>query len=473
MLFRSWDGDRFIFASEIKGILEYVTPVLDKDSVDEFFTFQYTIAPKTLFSGISSVQPGHLIEFSLKEKKLREECYWNLKSGIQQISEDAVIKRLEALIKEAVGLRLVSDVPLGIYLSGGLDSSYIAAVAKELKEEIKAYTVSFNHTSDEAPFTREVAEHLDLDHQEIVVESEGVELMPKLTWHLDAPAANIASLPLYVMAASSKKYLTVALMGDGGDEVFAGYEKYRFMALRDKLSFVPPIITKSLAKSLPFKKEYRLRLNEFLLKDDRSAYLSYISSFNEDERSVLYTDLKARPQAKGLEEYFRVYGPVQGAMAFDLKTLLPNDYLMKVDKTTMASAIEARVPYLDHKLVEFSLTIPPGYKIQHLVTKALFRKVVEKKLPKSITHRKKQGFNVPTSKWLNEGLLEVADNVLDGVPKFLDKQYSKDILHRFKGSPRYFSRQFWSLFSFTLWYRMYFESDRKRLDLNYYLDGGA
>lgn len=468
-LYYYFDGTKFIFASEIKAILEEVKPALDKEALDEFLTFQYTLAPKTLFQGIKKLEAGRLMEFDLKSRQINTEFYWDLSVERSEKSEDYFIRKIEEGIRESVKLRLVSDVPLGIYLSGGLDSSYIAAVARELKEDIKAYTIGFNHPTDETAYARQVAEHLDLDHREIIVEADEVGLLPKVTWHLDKPVVDVAAVPLYIMARASKKYLTVAMMGDGGDELFAGYEKYRLLALREKMK-IPAPLAKPLVHITPIRKENKRRLLEFAKGSDAEAYLSYISSFNGKEKKELYRDMKDMEQIKNIEKYFLPNrSALQNAMIFDLKTLLPDDYLMKVDKATMANAIEARVPYLDHLLVELAFSIPTEYKLKHLKTKALFRKVLAKKLPKSVVKRGKHGFNVPTKEWLNKGLYEVADQLLDATPGIINKDCTKRILHKYKSNPRYYSRQFWSVFSFTLWYKMYFESDGHKFDLDYYV----
>lgn len=465
-----FDGEKFIFASEIKAILEEIKPKLNKKAVDEFFTFQYTIAPRTLFEGIKKIKAGELIEFDIKSREITSEVYWRLSTGILEKSEDFFIKKIEEKIKEAVELRLISDVPLGIYLSGGLDSSYIASVARELKDDIRAYTIAFNHESDEVEYAKKVAEHLDLEHREIFVEADEIKLLPKVTWHFDMPVVNIASVPLYIISKVSKKYLTVALMGDGGDELFGGYEKYKLLALREKIKAMPEFLLKALAKITPLKKENKERLREFIEKNDAKAYLSYISSFSKKEKKELYNGIEINNQEEKLSSYFAsANNSLQAAMLFDLKTLLPDDYLMKVDKATMANAVEARVPYLDSELVELCFSMPQEYRVSGIKTKVLFRKVLSKKLPKEIVKRKKHGFNVPTLAWLDKGLYSIAEQLFELTPKIINKEYAKKILRNFKNNPRYYSRQFWSIFSFNLWYRMYFESERKSFDLDYYL----
>ena len=465
-LYYYWDGKTFLFASEVKAILQYAKPELCNPALDQFFTFQYTISPVTLFESIHKLQAGHYLKLDFENNSIEVKDYWNLKTSPVQFDESTFINMLENKIKEAVKLRLISDVPLGIYLSGGLDSSYIAAVAKELKDDIKAYTVSF-FDEDESEFASEVASALDLEHRIIRCRMDSVQLLPRVIWHLDKPAVNIASVPLYAMARESKKYLTVALMGDGGDEIFAGYEKYRLLAIREKLKKFPVPVRRFIA-CIPLKKETRRRLKRFLTSDDVNAYLSYISSFDSEERRQLLPQLRPRKYEQLLRSFLSE-DILQGAFLFDIKTLLPDDYLMKVDKTTMASAVEARVPYLDHELVELAMRIPPELKLRGLKTKAFFRKVVKKKLPKRIVRRKKHGFNVPTRKWMSSGLEELALQLVDVAPDIINRRFAENIIKKFRNNPRYYSRQLWSIVTFIIWYRMYFEMCRPEFDINRYV----
>ncbi len=266
-------------------------------------------------------------------------------------------------------------------------------------------------------------------------------------------------------------------MGDGGDEIFAGYEKYRLMKMREKAKLLPEPFRLPLSRLLPVKKENKERLKGFLVNNDAAAYLSYVSSFSLDERKELFTRDFSQEQLGRVGQYFNKNprNPLQAAFVFDIKTLLPDDYLMKVDKATMANAIEARVPYLDHELVELAMTIPPEYKIKGLKTKAFFRKVVKRKLPEKIVERKKHGFNVPTRRWLDAGLDEIAYQLIDTAPDIINRESARRIIKNFKNNPRYYSRQFWTVFTFILWYKMYFETETPgfdktpRFDIDYYV----
>ncbi len=471
-LYYFFDGEDFIFASEIKAILKHVKPGPDFTAVDQFFTYQFPIGPNTMFEGIKKVNPGEMLIYNLKTKILKKEKYWELKLEFGKESEGFYIRKIEELLKESIKMRLRSDVPLGLYLSGGLDSGYIAALASELNPEIKTFTIGFNHASDETDYAEKTAEHLGLEHKEIMVEPGEKELLPGITWHLDMPVANVAAVPTYIMAQNSKKYLTVALTGDGGDEIFAGYDKYKLMVLRQKLKFLPHFLKKIGVKaaSIKLKPETSGRLEEFLLGDEIDAYRAYSSSFTENEKNELYKGIRARNQRENLTRYFHPDMPLlQKLLNLDIKTLLPDDYLMKVDKMTMASAVEARVPLLDHRIVEFAMSIPPSLKIRGTKTKYIFRKAMGKKLPQEIINRKKHGFNLPTADWLENGLEEIAIQMFDLGNPLINTDCCRAIVSKFKTNPRYYSRQFWSSFSFFLWYKMYFEMERPSFNLNDYL----
>jgi len=473
-LYYLFNGEEFIFSSEIKAILLNVRPKLNLGALDQFFTYQFPLGPATLFDGIKKVNPAEIIVFNLKSKTLKKERYWELGLGYSGRGEKFYINKIEDLLRESIKLRLVSDVPLGIYLSGGLDSSYVAALAAELNPDIKTFTIGFNHHTDEIYYAKKTAEHLGVDHTEITVEPCKKDILPRVTWHLDMPVSNIAAVPTYIMAKSSKRHLTVALTGDGGDELFAGYDKYKLMVLREKLRFVPQFIKKIgiKAASLKLSPETSTRLENFLVDDEKDAYLSYSSSFSTAEKRNLYNKNKIPLQdpSDNIGDYFNMSMPIlQKLLNLDIKTLLPDDYLMKVDKMTMASAIEARVPILDHEFVEFAMGIPPSLKIKGLRTKYIFRKAMAKKLPREIIHRKKHGFNIPTSDWLEKGLEDVAIQIFDLGNPLINPDYCKGIVSKFKSNPRYYSRQFWSTFSFFLWYKMYFEMEKPSFNLDDYL----
>lgn len=466
-LYYHFDGSSLVFASEVKAILEYRRFPLDMAALDDFFTFQYVLAPKTLFDGIRKVRPAEALVFDIKKKELSGSIYWKPNTSMMEVRESQLAVELEKAIKESVRMRMVSDVPLGIYLSGGLDSSYITALASEARKDISTFAVGFGHHTDETGYARVVAEAFGTDHKEVMVDGIKMDVLPTVTWHLDFPAVDIASIPLYIMAKESKKYLTVALTGDGGDEIFGGYDKYKAMAARGYYTKVPGALRRPadmLAKAR-MGSEKHARFRGLMGKDWLSSYLSYISTFSEEEKRRLYTtdfirsaDLDERSK---LASFVRGRGSMEDVIYLDMKTQLPEDYLMKVDKMTMASSVEARVPLLDHRVVELSLRIPANMKVRGMGTKHMFRKMAAKRLPKEIVKRRKSGFTLPTEKWMAEGMRDIAIQMFESAPReILDRREARKIIDSYSRSKRYYTRQLWSVFSFTLWHRMYFGKDR-------------
>ncbi|MEE9406235.1 MAG: asparagine synthase (glutamine-hydrolyzing), partial [Candidatus Aenigmarchaeota archaeon] len=475
-LYYHFDDSKFIFASEIKAILEYRKFPLDKESLDDFFTFQYVLAPKTLFGGVRKLRPAEALVLDLKTRKLSSSIYWRPNTSLMEVSERHFAKELEKLIKESVDMRMVSDVPLGIYLSGGLDSSYITALASENRKDLRTFTVGFGHHTDETKYARMVADEFGTDHKEVIVEDMKMDVLPTVTWHLDVPVVDIAAIPLYIMAKESKKHLTVALAGDGGDEIFGGYDKYKAMAARRYYTKVPGALRKPanlLAKRRMGKEKYR-RFKELMGKDWLSSYLAYISTFSEEEKRRLYATEFVR--AANLDERAKLAtlvkgrGSMENIIYLDFKTQLPEDYLMKVDKMTMANAIEARVPLLDQKVVELSMRIPASMKVSRMKTKYMFRKMAAKKLPREIVQRKKSGFTLPTEKWMKEGMREVALQMFESAPKeIIDRKEARKIIEKYERSKRYYTRQLWSIFSFVLWHKMYFGKEKLSLNMEKHL----
>jgi len=475
-LYYHFDDRKFIFASEIKAILEYRKFPLDKVSLDEFFTFQYVLAPRTLFGGIRKLRPAEAIVLDLKSGKLSSSIYWKPNTSKMEVGERQLAGELEKLIRESVEMRMVSDVPIGIYLSGGLDSSYITALASEGRKDLKTFTVGFGHHTDETGYARMVAEAFGTDHREVIVDDVKMDILPTVTWHMDVPAVDIAAIPLYVMAKESGKHLTVALAGDGGDEIFGGYDKYKAMSARGRYSRVPGPIrmpVNILAKRKMGKENYG-RFRELMGKDWLSSYLAYISTFSEEEKRRLYSTEFVR--AADLDERAKLATLVKGKgsmdniICLDFRTQLPEDYLMKVDKMTMANAIEARVPLLDQKVVELSLRIPAGMKVSGLKTKCMFRKMAARKLPKEIVQRKKSGFTLPTEKWMEEGMRGLALQMFDSAPReILDRKEAVKIIENYSRSRRYYTRQLWTVFSFILWHKMYFSPGKHSLKMGDYL----
>lgn len=456
---------RLYFSSEIKGLLAAgVRRKANLEALNDFLSLQYSLGPQTLFEGVFKVQPGELIVFSkgvLKKKK-----FFSLPSASpEEKSEGQWISDLSESFAKSVERRLLSDVPLGVYLSGGLDSSYAAAVMSRLGGKVKTFSVNFGLDSDDVKFSRMVAENLGTEHTELQVDSSNYRAFPQVAWHMDEPAADIAALPTYLMAQQAKKHVTVILAGDGGDEVFGGYARYSRLAALNKWHWAVKHF-KHLPVALGSFGD-RERAKEILESsgDKAELLLSYSSAVSEKEKAQ-FALAKLRAGNKTLSKIspFFAKGDFLSQMAgFDLCTLLPDDYLMKVNKASMAFGLEPRVPFLDQDFVSLAQALPQRLKVDGFKTKVLMRKMVSRVLPPSVAKRKKQGFNVPTRAWLAGGLWEIAGQMLDSRQAqkrgLLDQGFVKKVLENSKRKETLWSKRFWTLFSLECWHRIFIDAE--------------
>jgi len=482
------------FASEIKALLLHplVKREINLQALNEYLTLRYSLGPNTLFAGVKKLQPGHFLEFDAVNGVTRVEKYWDFVFAPVRESESFFVEKIRSLLFESVKLRLMSDVPLGVYLSGGLDSSFIVALAARAVREsgvasdsLKTFSVSFGELSDESRFARLVAEECGTSHEELSVDvSHAVKVLPLVAWHLDEPVADAAAIPTFLMARVVKPRATVVLSGDGGDEVFGGYARYVFLT-KKRWSVFSRMGRVSKFFAGPFRlvlsKEVFDRLKETLKasRDRAELFLAFASAFSEDEKKKFLTpefleEFKAFPSI--LEEvkpfFDKKTSYANELFYFDLKTLLPDDYLMKVNKMSMAHSVESRVPYLDSKFVEFAATIPHDLKVEGSHTKKIMRKAMQGFVPREVIERGKWGFNVPTRAWLESELGEIAkqllskesikkrkyfnDNLINFVQKVL-KHYSSKRFDYAGHQEKYYSRQFWSLFALELWHRVFID----------------
>ena len=462
------NGD-LVFGSEQKAILSHTgfKREIDPVALDEYLSLRYEIAPRTLFKGLFKLLPGYYAVF---DGNLKTSKYWDFSNKPENHSENYFIGQTRSAIRESVKARLMSDVPLGAFLSGGLDSSYVVALMSEFGK-VNTFSVGFNQEDDETKYAKVIAETFGTNHREIFVDLKP-SLLPIVTWHLDEPIADIAALPTYLMAKETKKHVTVVLTGDGGDEVFGGYPRYVWLPKLFKTPGAKLLSKAARLASLLKGKEYCERLKQALEasgeKNPAKVFLAYASAFSEKEKKSLYSPwLKSKTNASSVEKTVSGFlekekNFLDSMLYFDLKTLLPDDYLMKVDKTTMSFGVESRVPYLDEGVLDLASRIPAGIKVG-FKTKGFMRKVVRDLLPKEIVERKKQGFNVPTSKWLKGELGEVAEQFLsaESIQKrgLFDAYPARKVLENYRMSPGIYGRQFWALFALELWCRMYLDNN--------------
>ncbi|HEV7377497.1 MAG TPA: asparagine synthase (glutamine-hydrolyzing) [Pyrinomonadaceae bacterium] len=483
----------FIFASEVKAILAtgLVERAIDPESLNQFLTFLWTPDPHTLFRGIRKLPPAHVLSFGDNELTVRE--WWDV--SFDEIeegrSEGWWQERVLETLNRVVGMEMVADVPLGSFLSGGIDSSTIVALMKNHSNgrRVSTYTIGietedlrYDIIPDDVVWARRVNELLDTDYHEIMLSADVAELLPKLVYHMDEPAIDMA-IPSYLVSRAARETLTVMLSGMGGDEVFAGYPRQMAMRLASALDPVPGLIRRPLMKTLasvlpgglPGKFTAPLRNAKKFARsaalDFENRYLGYGTYFTDKAKGRLYTD-EMRESVRGLDAYthHRRYfervkdaAPLNRLLYVDLKTFLPCLNLTTTDKTSMAANLEVRVPFLNHELVELAARMPPDLKLHGLKRKYILKRVAEKLLPKDVVWRKKAGFGAPIRSWLRGPLRPMIDDLLseETVKRrglFKPQEVRRIIAANLSGREDY-NLQVFQLLTLELWQRTFIDSN--------------
>jgi asparagine synthase (glutamine-hydrolysing) len=414
-------GGTLIFGSEIKAILQHpaVTANLDLEALNNFLSFKYVPSPQTMFEGIYSLPPGHSL--TCDENGVGVRRYWDLtfvNSTARKLQEGVYAEQLEALLRECVKLHLVSDVPFGAFLSGGLDSSTVVALMSQvLSEPVKTYSVGFEGDAEafsELPYARLVAEKYRTDHHEVFIgPNHLINLLEKVIWHLDQPIADDAALANYMVSELASRQVKMVLTGEGGDELFAGYARYSGERL-SPLFNVLPSSAKSLALAaaakIPRLRRQKLALFALCQSDEVTRLVNWFPLFNSEAKlELLSEDLRQLLARYDVRQVFAEHlyrtdakGPLNRMLYVDTKLWLPDDLLARGDKTSMAASLEARVPLLDHKLVEFAASLPESLKVKGFARKYLLKKVSRAWLPRQIVQRKKKGFPMPFTLWFRK-----------------------------------------------------------------------
>ena len=455
-------NNNLIFASEIKSILEYpgIGRKINYEALDHYFSFRYTPLNDTIFEGIKKFPPASIGFF--KDGELLIKKYWQLDFVNKEggVLECEFIDRFEDSVKK----RLISEVPLGAYLSGGIDSSLIVGIMNGLLDKpVETFSVGFENKSyNELPYANRVARYFKTNHHPFITHSSSFKLLSKIIWHLDEPVADAATIPTYQLSALTKKYATVILTGEGSDEFLAGYPKYKALIFGKKIKgLAPKIATNWLNKFASGIKSQR-SLKYLSDKNPAESYLSLTSIFSEEEKEKLYTQefkgkIKNSQKAQEIiDPYFKTRDSfLNQLIRLDAETWLPNDLLTKNDKMTMAHGVEARLPYLDYQLVEFMATLADEQRLKNLKDKYILRKAAKKILPKNITRRKKQGFTVPLDLFINEGKKILSKENIEK-RGLLNPDYvnfvSKQNLNQ-----SFWRRQFWTLLTFEVWCQVFLD----------------
>ena len=474
-LFYLYDGSRVVFASEMKAILE--VPGIRKDvnleAVSDYFSFLYVPAPKSIFKSIRKVLPGHYLVFS--EKGERDEEYWDISFGESiERSEEEWCERILATLEEAVRLRLISDVPLGAFLSGGIDSSAVVTLMTKLTgNSVVTTSIGFEEKEfDELQYARMVASLNQSRHYEQIVCPDAVGIIEKLSWHYDEPFADSSAIPTYYVSQVARENVTVALSGDGGDELFGGYRRYIFDKRENQTrSFLPPNFRKyvfgSLAALYP-KADWAPRVLrgkttfQNLVCSHIEGYYRSVSALKPELKNELFhkdllQELSGYNSLNVLKEYYdrlpHHVDPLSRIFYVDIKTYLPDDILAKVDRASMAHSLEVRAPLLDHVFMELAATIPSTCKVKGVSGKVILKKALESILPHDILYRKKMGFGVPLAMWFRHDLKEMTASLLfnSRSDHLLNSSTVEKIWKEHQSGLRDRSTELWTIFIFQLW----------------------
>jgi asparagine synthase (glutamine-hydrolysing) len=395
-------------------------------------------------------------------------------------SAQVYASQLREAVDNAVQRQMVADVPVGAFLSGGVDSaSIVTLMSKHTDDAVKTFSVGFGtQDADELSYAQQMSDRLGTDHKEILVKKDAMSLLPDIVWHSDEPIADPAMLPVYVLAEQARKKVTVALTGDGGDELFAGYEQYKFLRLAQRaqkvpglrtamklgLKLIPPAALTGVFKYAKAMGPQGIQRAQRLLsaKTPLDQYLAITAIFTADERKELMPKLRQQAE-KDLAPYFAGKDVLQGATKFEFDVQLPENMLMKTDRMTLAHSLEARVPLLDTKVLEVARKIPFDLRLHGRTEKYIFRRAMTPLLPKATAQRKKQRFYVPIDRWLEdaEPLIEKMLSQQMLKHKFFDQHAVQKIRENYKTAPLFYARQLWTLLTFQLWYDQFIRGGRR------------
>lgn len=417
----------FIFASEIKAILKNteVKKEINHEALDHYLSLQYIPSPLTIFRSIYKLPPAHYL--TLQDGKIEIKKYWWLDFNKKSVlTEDEWKKSILDKLREAVSLRMISDVPLGAFLSGGIDSSAIVAIMSTLSRiPVKTFSIGFKESNyDETRYARIIAEKFKTEHHEFIVEPRAIEILPQLAYHYDEPFADSSAIPTWYLSQLTRRYVTVALNGDGGDETFAGYNRYMIYKADLFSRKFPSILDYRLLKKGAwilnniFQTRATQKLNRFFSMQDinpQANYIRRIFYFNSRDKEDLYSDFfkervkknEIKKSEEILERLFRESGNsnwLDQALYTDIYSYLPEDLMVKVDIASMAHSLECRSPYLDHEFLELTAKIPSSLKINGLNKKYILRETLRTLLPSTILDRPKMGFGVPLDYWFRNEL---------------------------------------------------------------------
>jgi len=477
----------FAFASEIKALLQVleIEKKVSATAIHHYLTYQYVPSPDTIFEGIKKLRPAHYLLYD-RNGNIRIERYWKLKFNSNHqtyIDAQELGDRIRTELEESVKLRLISDVPLGAFLSGGVDSSLIVGIMAKLSgAPVKTFSIGFEETEfDELSYARLVSNYFATEHHEFIVKPNAIEILPKLVYHYNEPFADSSAIPTYYVAKMTRDYVKVVLTGDAGDENFAGYPRYLRSRWVASFTRIPEKLRKDLLphflrafSTLRWREKTLNRLSDFMESistDQARNYAEQIKIFNVKEKEDIYTEdfrkevekidpldfLLKKFEESGTEDL------LEQLLYVDMNSYLPEDLLVKMDIATMANSLEARVPFLDHQFMEFVAGIPSHLKLKGSKTKSILKTAFKDFLPATILNRKKMGFGVPVSRWFRNELKDYVYEILldsrtlkrgyfkrEGVERLLNDHIALRYDH---------SAKIWSLLFLEMWFRGFIDKE--------------
>jgi len=479
------DKEKIIFGSEIKAILEYpgIKKEINYQALHNYLSFMTIPAPLTIYNNIYKLLPGNYLTHQNGNVITHE--YWDLKEEEGDYNEKYYIEELEVRFKKAVESYLISDVPIGAFLSGGVDSSAVVAMMSViLKSNVKTFSINFEGLNDynEQKFSELVSSLYNTEHYTFNLKTDLISVLPKIVWYFDEPFAVSSAIGIYYLAKLAKEKITVALTGDGADELFAGYPfRYSMDNRYKKISKIPKIMRNIFFRALRLlpllgnesQRNFVQKVknySKFFNGSQDDAFFNTYTFFDESIKRSLYTfnfsnGLYFEPSINVIKHYYNkinITDPIKRRLYGDIKTTLVDEMLTKVDKMSMAWSLESRVPFLDHELVEFVFNIPSKYKLQNREGKIILKKMLEKYLPNEILYRKKHGFNVPMDKWFRFELYDYLNDILseNTIKKrgIFNYEIIKKMIELHKNYKANYAGELNILLNFELWYREYIGS---------------
>jgi len=466
-LYYCWENDNFVFASEPKAILQHpgINAQPNMEGIWHYLTYRSVPAPGTLFQGIAKLRPGYMLVVT--QKGCKEKCYWDIplspepsKSLYKGRKAESVTEEVESLLLKSVKRRLISDVPLGAFLSGGVDSSLIVAMMSKLTNApVRTYSVGFNNFAfSEVTYAKVVADQYKTDHHELILDEDCfAEHLEKLTWIRDSPLSEPADIPLHLLAKMARSDVKVLLSGEGGDELFAGYPKYAYDRFTSVVSLLPKRLIQLAGHILPARfRRVEVALKSLCEKDPTDRWAQWFSPFTKQEKmSLIISGNSWENPTKQYVERAHGCSPLDSMLYTDCKLWLPDNLLDRGDRMTMGASVECRVPFLDHELVELAFSLPTDVKVKAFRRKWQVKRIALKYLPEHIVNRRKVGFSVPLAEWFRGKLRDMCyDRICRNnglVGQFLARKDLQKILDDHCSNRKDNALKIWTLLGLSIW----------------------